>query len=108
MRLPKPQNRRFRAGFARIDKGAGASYLKGRAGPQGELELALLNLGVNARDAMPDGGILALAIRRVELFGGADIDGLRGTFEALELADTGVGIPAETLAYFFDPFFTTK
>jgi PAS domain S-box-containing protein len=75
---------------------------------QGELELALLNLGVNARDAMPDGGILALAIRRVELFGGADIDGLRGTFVALELADTGVGIPAEALAHVFDPFFTTK
>jgi PAS domain S-box-containing protein len=75
---------------------------------QGELELALLNLGVNARDAMPDGGILSLAIRRVELFGGADIDGLRGTFVALELADTGVGIPPETLTHVFDPFFTTK
>src|SRR5216684_1405911 len=75
---------------------------------QGELELALLNLGVNARDAMPDGGILSLAIRRVELFGGADIDALRGTFVALELADTGVGIPAEALTHVFDPFFTTK
>jgi PAS domain S-box-containing protein len=75
---------------------------------QGELELALLNLGVNARDAMPDGGILSLAIRRVELFGGADIDGLRGTFVAVELADTGVGIPAEALTHVFDPFFTTK
>jgi len=75
---------------------------------QGELELALLNLGVNARDAMPDGGILSLAIRRVELFGGADIDGLRGTFVGLELADTGVGIPAEALTHVFDPFFTTK
>jgi PAS domain S-box-containing protein len=74
----------------------------------GELELALLNLGVNARDAMPDGGILSLAIRRVELFGGADIDGLRGIFVALELADTGVGIPAEALTHVFDPFFTTK
>ncbi len=74
----------------------------------GELELALLNLGVNARDAMPDGGILSLAIRRVELFGGADIDGLRGTFVAVELADTGVGIPAEALTRVFDPFFTTK
>ncbi|HEY2527870.1 MAG TPA: MHYT domain-containing protein [Xanthobacteraceae bacterium] len=75
---------------------------------QGELELALLNLGVNARDAMPDGGILSLAIRTVELFGGSDLDGLRGTFLALELADTGVGIPAEALTHVFDPFFTTK
>jgi two-component system NtrC family sensor kinase len=75
---------------------------------QGELELALLNLGVNARDAMPDGGLLSLAIRGVELIGGADIDSLRGTFVALELTDTGVGIPAETLTHIFDPFFTTK
>lgn len=75
---------------------------------QGELELALLNLGVNARDAMPDGGILSLAIRRVELSGGDHIDGLRGAFVALELADTGVGIPAEALTHVFDPFFTTK
>ncbi len=75
---------------------------------QGELELALLNLGVNARDAMPDGGILSLAIRRVELSGGADVDSLRGTFVAFELADTGVGIPADALRHVFDPFFTTK
>jgi two-component system NtrC family sensor kinase len=75
---------------------------------QGELELALLNLGVNARDAMPDGGILSLTIRTVELLGGADVDGLVGTFVALELADTGVGIPAEALTQVFDPFFTTK
>ena len=75
---------------------------------QGELELALLNLGVNARDAMPDGGILSLAIRRIELSGGADVDGLRGPFIVIELADTGVGIPAEILTHVFDPFFTTK
>jgi two-component system NtrC family sensor kinase len=75
---------------------------------QGELELALLNLGVNARDAMPDGGILSLAIRKVELSGGGDVDSLRGPFVAFELADTGVGIPAEALTHVFDPFFTTK
>jgi PAS domain S-box-containing protein len=74
----------------------------------GELELALLNLGVNARDAMPDGGVLLLAIRRVQLSGGADVDGLRGPFVVVELADTGVGIPADALTHVFDPFFTTK
>jgi PAS domain S-box-containing protein len=75
---------------------------------QGELELALLNLGVNARDAMPDGGILSLTIRSVALSGDDEVDGLRGAFAALELADTGTGIPAEALAHVFDPFFTTK
>jgi PAS domain S-box-containing protein len=75
---------------------------------QGELELALLNLGVNARDAMPDGGILSLAVRSIELSQSDDVDGLRGAFVALELSDTGVGIPAEALTHVFDPFFTTK
>jgi two-component system NtrC family sensor kinase len=74
----------------------------------GELELALLNLGVNARDAMPDGGILTLSIRRLALTGGADVDGLRGDFVGLDLADTGVGIPPDALTHVFDPFFTTK
>ena len=75
---------------------------------QGELELALLNLGVNARDAMPDGGVLSLSIRRVVLAQGAEVDGLHGDFLVLELTDTGAGIPAETLPRVFDPFFTTK
>jgi PAS domain S-box-containing protein len=75
---------------------------------QGELELALLNLGVNARDAMPDGGILSLSVRPTELAGEPDTDGLRGQFVILELSDTGVGIPPETLPRVFDPFFTTK
>jgi two-component system NtrC family sensor kinase len=75
---------------------------------QGELELALLNLGVNARDAMPDGGVLSLSIRRAALAGGSDVDGLRGDFLVLELTDTGTGIPPEALSRVFDPFFTTK
>jgi PAS domain S-box-containing protein len=74
----------------------------------GELELALLNLGVNARDAMPDGGVLSLAVRKVRLSGGADVDGLCGEFVVMELKDCGIGIPSEVLPRVFDPFFTTK
>jgi PAS domain S-box-containing protein len=74
----------------------------------GELELALLNLGVNARDAMPDGGILSVAIRKVRLAGEPAADGLRGEFVVVELKDTGTGIASEILQRVFDPFFTTK
>jgi PAS domain S-box-containing protein len=74
----------------------------------GELELALLNLGVNARDAMPNGGVLSLAVRHVRLSGEAEVDGLSGEFVAIELMDCGVGIAAEVLPRVFDPYFTTK
>jgi two-component system NtrC family sensor kinase len=74
----------------------------------GELELALLNLGVNARDAMSHGGIVSLAVRKARLVGEADVDGLCGDFVAMELKDCGVGIPPELLPNVFDPFFTTK
>jgi two-component system NtrC family sensor kinase len=74
----------------------------------GELELALLNLAVNAQDAMPDGGTLTLRIKPVTLKGEAVADGLRGDFIALRVADTGAGIPADILPRVFEPFFTTK
>jgi len=74
----------------------------------GEFELALLNLGVNARDAMPDGGVLSLAVRRVRLSGEPEVDGLRGEFVVIELMDCGTGIAAEVLPRVFDPYFTTK
>jgi two-component system NtrC family sensor kinase len=74
----------------------------------GELELAVLNLGVNARDAMPDGGILSFSVRRALLAGDSDVDGLRGAYVLMELSDTGIGIPPEALPRVFDPFFTTK
>jgi signal transduction histidine kinase/ActR/RegA family two-component response regulator len=75
----------------------------------GELELALLNIGVNARDAMPDGGLLRVDGRNV-IFeeGGARTVDLVGDFVSLTVSDTGTGIPPEILARVFEPFFTTK
>jgi len=73
----------------------------------GEMELALLNLTVNARDAMPRGGTLTLTGANTTLHG-AGPDGLTGDFVALTLADTGSGIAPDILPKIFDPFFTTK
>jgi PAS domain S-box-containing protein len=72
----------------------------------GQLELALLNLGINARDAMPEGGELRLAARNVTLDG--EVGGLRGEYVAISVSDTGVGIPPEIRSRIFEPFFTTK
>jgi NO-binding membrane sensor protein with MHYT domain/CheY-like chemotaxis protein len=73
-----------------------------------ELELALLNLGVNARDAMPDGGVLTLSVKAVTLAGEPEAEGLRGDYVLLEISDTGVGISPELITRVFEPFFTTK
>ena len=73
-----------------------------------EFELAVLNVAVNARDAMPQGGRLTVRLRRVMLPAALDIEGLTGDFVALSMLDTGTGIPPELLARVFDPFFTTK
>jgi len=74
-----------------------------------QMELAVLNLAVNARDAMPGGGSLKVRTRNVSFDGGpAAPDGLRGDFVALSLTDTGCGIAPEICERVFDPFFTTK
>ncbi|WP_068876437.1 MULTISPECIES: PAS domain-containing sensor histidine kinase [unclassified Phenylobacterium] len=73
----------------------------------GELELALLNLAVNARDAMPDGGSLSIGAANVTLDGSGPGD-LAGDFVAVSLQDTGTGIAPDILPRIFDPFFTTK
>ncbi|HYG87152.1 MAG TPA: ATP-binding protein [Azospirillum sp.] len=73
-----------------------------------ELELAVLNLGVNARDAMPNGGSLSMDARNVSLDGQAEAGGLHGDFVALTVLDNGCGIPPEILPKVFEPFVTTK
>ncbi len=73
-----------------------------------ELELALLNLAFNARDAMPSGGTLTITAKPVVLRGKAGEEGLSGEFIAIRVADTGEGIAADVLPRVFEPFFTTK
>jgi signal transduction histidine kinase/CheY-like chemotaxis protein len=73
-----------------------------------QLEAAVLNLVLNARDAMPKGGMLRLQTRNVAFDGKAHDEDLAGDFVALTLADTGAGIPPEHLDKVFEPFFTTK
>ena len=73
-----------------------------------ELELALLNLAVNARDAMPSGGKLTIAAKPVVLRGKASEEGLSGEFVAIRVADNGAGIAPDVLPHVFEPFFTTK
>jgi two-component system NtrC family sensor kinase len=74
----------------------------------GEFELAILNLAVNAKDAMPNGGILSIRAKPVTLKGEATAEGLSGDFVAIRVADTGHGIPPNILTRVFEPFFTTK
>ena len=74
----------------------------------GEFELAVLNLTVNARDAMPRGGEIVLRAENQTLTGSETPDQLEGAFVALTIEDDGVGIPPDILPRIFDPFFTTK
>jgi len=73
-----------------------------------ELELALLNLAFNARDAMPLGGTLTITAKPIALRGKGGEEGLRGDFVAIRVADTGDGISPDVLPRVFEPFFTTK
>jgi nitrogen-specific signal transduction histidine kinase/CheY-like chemotaxis protein len=72
----------------------------------GALELAILNLAFNARDAMPSGGQLKISAHNETLVGKPE--GLRGEHVVLRVSDTGTGMAADVMARVFEPFFTTK
>ncbi|SNT37400.1 PAS domain S-box-containing protein [Noviherbaspirillum humi] len=118
---PKPTDLRQPIGFMRglIEQSVGSSIevritLPDDLHPvlcdRNQFERALLNLAINARDAMPEGGTLAIAARNVSL----DMEqaGLLqvppGDFIMISVADTGSGMPREVMERAFDPFFTTK
>jgi PAS domain S-box-containing protein len=88
------------------DPGAGSAEID-----QNQLENALLNLAVNARDAMPNGGTLTLetASTRVEAHdAGVPFDLQPGDYILISVSDTGIGMTKEVLERAFEPFFTTK
>jgi PAS domain S-box-containing protein len=71
-----------------------------------QFEAALLNLAVNARDAMPDGGDLTITVENQIVEEGKSVPG--GEFVMIAVSDTGIGMPPEVLEKVFEPFFTTK
>jgi PAS domain S-box-containing protein len=73
-----------------------------------ELELAIVNIAVNARDAMANGGTFTLSVNAVTVDQEIGDNRLGQAFFAIEFSDTGTGIPPNLLSKMFDPFFTTK
>ena len=71
-----------------------------------QLEVAILNLAINARDAMPDGGVLTFSTKPVKVAGDPDLE--EGDYMELTISDTGSGMPSEIAERAFEPFFTTK
>jgi signal transduction histidine kinase/CheY-like chemotaxis protein len=77
----------------------------------GQLENAILNLALNARDAMPDGGTVTIEVSNATLdrrYAALHSDVTPGPYVSVAVSDTGTGMPADVIAQAFDPFFTTK
>jgi PAS domain S-box-containing protein len=105
----EPMLRRLAGGEVELALERAAEPVNVWADP-GQLEQVLLNLTVNARDAMPRGGRLGISVRRIELDGavGSRLGVEPGAYGAIEVGDSGTGMDAETRARIFEPFFTTK
>lgn len=76
-----------------------------------KLEQVVMNLAVNARDAMPDGGTIRIETEAVQIDTPAERDGARvpaGAYAVIHVSDTGCGIPPDRLTKIFEPFYTTK
>jgi two-component system, cell cycle sensor histidine kinase and response regulator CckA len=76
-----------------------------------QLHQVFMNLCVNARDAMPEGGVLTLAVENIRIDAAQSrlmLEARPGAYALITVTDTGMGIPAELLERIFDPFFTTK
>jgi len=89
----------------RLDMDIGPEALRVMSDPT-QLEMAVLNLAINARDAMPDGGRLTLSAHRVSLDRDAELP--PGDYAEITVADTGEGMTEAVASRAFDPFFTTK
>lgn len=92
-----------------VDTSATSSVV---SGDPSSLQGALLNLGVNAADAMPEGGVLRFATKNITIdegrSGGSAGELLSGHYVEIAVIDSGAGIKPELLSRIFEPFFTTK
>jgi two-component system, cell cycle sensor histidine kinase and response regulator CckA len=103
----EPMLRRLLGAYLRLEVRAGRGLAPVRADPS-QVEQLLLNLVLNARDAMPGGGRLTVETQDVEVAGGTAPQAPPGRYVMIAVSDEGIGMDPATRARVFEPFFTTK